>query len=362
MPNPQNILIRGVNWLGDAIMTLPALHRLREANPKSKLTLLTDEKLSGLWESNRHYDEILEFKKGESPYAVGKRLKNYSYDTALILPNSFRAALECWHGDIPQRIGYADNWRSFLLTDAIKPRTESIPMQKRVKIDIEYRLINQLEPQTFPASAHHIHQYLHLVKQLGASNTPMAPKLLPKDGEPTYETPHQPRPYLGIIPGAEYGPAKCWPVENFIETANQLINNHQVHIFLLGGPNDVKTANKITSKLPAGHTTNLTGKTSLAKLVRVLSDCDVILSNDSGPMHVAAATGTPVVVPFGSTSPDLTGPGLPKDATSSHQMLRTDAGCSPCFLRKCPIDSRCLKSITPDKVIRAIERVLMNQN
>ncbi len=362
MTNSQNILIRGVNWLGDAIMTLPALHRLREANPKSKLTLLTDEKLSGLWECSRHYDEILTFKKGESPYVVGKRLKNYSYDTALILPNSFRSALECWHGGIPQRIGYAGNWRSFLLTDAIEPRTESIPMQKRVKIDIEYRLINKLEPQTFPANAHHIHQYLHLVKQLGASSTPMAPKFLPRQGATPYEASQQPRPYLGIIPSAEYGPAKCWPVENFIETANQLINKHQAHVLILGGPSDIKTADKITSKLPVDHTTNLTGKTSLSELVSVLSDCDVILCNDSGPMHVASATGTPVVVPFGSTSPDLTGPGEPNDANSPHQLLRTDAGCSPCFLRKCPIDFRCLKSITPDEVVSAIERVLTTKN
>ena len=358
MTNSQNILIRGVNWLGDAIMTLPALHRLREAKPKAKLTLLTDEKLSGLWESSRHYDEILTFKKGESPYAIGKRLKNYSYDTALILPNSFRSALECWHGGIPQRIGYAGNWRSFLLTDAIEPRTESIPMQKRVKIDIEYRLINQLEPQTFPANAHHIHQYLHLVKQLGASNTPIAPKLLPKHGATSYDSPRQPRPYIGMIPGAEYGPAKCWPVENFIETASRLINKHQVHVLLLGGLNDVKTADKITSNLPTDHTTNLTGKTSLSELVSVLSNCDVILCNDSGPMHVASAAGTPVVVPFGSTSPDLTGPGVPNDANWQHQLLRTDAGCSPCFLRECPIDLRCLKSITPDEVVSAIERVL----
>ena len=343
-------------------MTLPALHRLREAKPEAKLTLLTDEKLSGLWEENDYIDDILTFKKGESPYLIGKRLKNYSFDAALILPNSFRTALECWHGDIPRRIGYAGNWRSFLLTDAIEPRTESIPTQKRIKIDIEYRLINQLKPQTFPSSAHHIHRYLHLVKQLGASNTPIAPKLTPKQEEPPYEALRQPRPHLGIISGAEYGPAKCWPVGNFIEAANQLINKQQVHVLLLGGPNDVKTADEVASKISSDHTTNLAGKTSLSKLVSVLADCDVILCNDSGPMHVAAAVGTPVVVPFGSTSPDLTGPGLPEDADSPHQLLRTDAGCSPCFLRECPIDFRCLKAITVNEVMAAIERVLATKS
>ena len=362
MTLPQNILIRGVNWLGDAIMTLPALHRLREAKPEAKLTLLTDEKLSGLWEESDYIDDILTFKKGESPYLIGKRLRNNAYDTALILPNSFRTALECWHGGIPRRIGFAGNWRNFLLTNAIEPRPESIPMQKRVKIDIEYRLINQLEPQTFPSSAHHIHQYLHLVKQLGANDTPVAPILNCKHNTSAFETTHHPRPYLGLISGAKYGPAKCWPKENFIEVANQMIEKHQAHVLLLGGPNDVKTADEVASKISSDHTTNLAGKTSLSKLVSVLADCDVILCNDSGPMHVAAAVGTPVVVPFGSTSPDLTGPGLPNDANSPHQLLRTDAGCSPCFLRECPIDFRCLKAITVNEVMAAIERVLATKS
>ncbi len=151
-------------------------------------------------------------------------------------------------------------------------------------------------------------------------------------------------------------------MENFIEVANQMIIKHQAHVLLLGSPNDVKTADQVASKLPADHTTNLAGKTSLSELVSVLMSCDVVLCNDTGPMHVAAAVGTPVVVPFGSTSPDLTGPGLPNDANSPHQLLRTDAGCSPCFLRECPIDFRCLKAITVNDVMAAIERVLATKS
>ena len=174
---PQNLLIRGVNWLGDAIMTLPAITRLREALPMTRFTLLTHEKLAGLWEHTAHFDHVLTFAKSESPFVIGKRLKPEGFDAALILPNSLRTALEAWHADISRRIGYAGNWRSPLLTHAIAPRPEAIPMQKRVAIDIEFRLINHLQPQTFPATAHHIHQYLHLAQHLGASTQPLAPQL-----------------------------------------------------------------------------------------------------------------------------------------------------------------------------------------
>ena len=362
MTHSQNILIRGVNWLGDAIMTLPALYRLREANPKAKFTLLTDQKLASLWEDTDHFNEILTFKKSESPYEIGTRLKKNAYDTALIFPNSFRSALECWYANIPNRIGYAGNWRSLLLTEPIAHRPEMAPMRKRVKIDIEYRLINHLEPQDFPSSAHHIHQYLYLAKQLGASEKSLAPKLIRKKKSSSLESINASPPYIGLIAGAIYGPAKRWPAKNFIEVANTIIKKHQPHILLLGGRDDREIAKEIEVELPSEKVTNLAGKTSLAELTSILANCDVVLSNDTGPMHLAAAVDTPVVVPFGSTSPDLTGPGLPHKVTSPHHLIRTNAGCSPCFLRKCPVDLRCFKSITVENVLAAVENVLATKN
>ena len=355
---PQNLLIRGVNWLGDAIMTLPAITRLREALPKTRLTLLSHEKLAGLWEHTAHFDHVLTFAKGESPFVIGKRLKPEDFDAVLIFPNSLRTAFEAWHAGIPRRIGYAGNWRSPLLTHAIAPRPEAIPMQKRMAIDIEYRLINHLKPQIYPDSAHHIHQYLHLAQHLGASSKPLAPQLERTENAPTFSTVEKPRPYIGLIAGAEYGPAKRWPTEHFIETASQLIDQRQAHIILLGGPQDQETAAEIANSLPAEHHTNLAGQTTLPELVSALAACDAVLANDTGPRHVAAAAGTPVIVPFGSTSPDLTGPGLPNNSHSPNQLLRTTADCSPCFLRKCPIDLRCLKEITPADAVAAVERVL----
>ena len=358
MSAPENILIRGVNWLGDAIMTLPAITRLRAAHPHARFTLLTHDKLADLWASTQHFERILTFSRGESPFAVGNKLKRENFDTALILPNSFRTALECWQAGIRRRIGYAGNWRSGLLTDAVVPRPEAIPMQKRLPLDIEYRLTNQLSPQTFPASAHHILHYLHLAKHLGASSEATAPRLLRSEGAPKFADPQKPHPYIGLIAGAEYGPAKRWPTGHFIKAAQELIGEHQAHILLFGGPSDVETAEAITESLPEDHRTNLAGQTTLPELIDALATCEVVLSNDTGPMHVAAAVGTPVVVPFGSTSPDFTGPGMPDDPDSPHQLLRTGASCSPCFLRKCPIDLRCLKGIAPVDVIAAVGKIL----
>ena len=352
MSPPQKILIRGVNWLGDAIMTLPAIDRLREAHPEAHFTLLTHEKLAGLWDGTEHFDAVLTFAKSESPFTIGQRLRKHDFDTALILPNSPRSALECWHARIPRRIGYVSRWRKWFLTDPIAPHPHAMPMHKRLPLDIEYRITNDLPPEKYPARAHHIHQYLHLAKNLGASDEPMAPALRLKNS-PSKNTGN---PKIGLIAGAEYGPAKRWPTARFIEAGKLLIEKHQAHLLLFGGQGDVETAAEIANGLPAEQTTNLADKTTLTELVTALAECNAVLTNDTGPMHVAAAVGTPVVVPFGSTSPELTAPGLP--GADTHQFLRTTAPCSPCFLKKCPIDLRCLDSITSAQAATAVARAL----
>ena len=159
-------------------------------------------------------------------------------------------------------------------------------------------------------------------------------------------------------PGAEYGPAKRWPVEKFIAAASEIQKRTNCIWLIFGGKADAAIANRIESAIRAIRTSairNLAGKTSLRELMALLKLCRVLLTNDSGPMHVAAALGTPVVVPFGSTSPELTGPGLPGDPR--HRLLKSDAPCSPCFLRECPIDFRCMNGISVERVVEAVLRV-----
>ena len=165
------------------------------------------------------------------------------------------------------------------------------------------------------------------------------------------------QPIFGLNPGAEYGPAKRWPVEKFIAAAKEIQQQTNCVWLLFGGKNDAALDRQIESAIrnPQSAILNLAGKTSLRELMALLKLCRVLLTNDTGPMHVAAALGTPVVVPFGSTSPELTGPGLPGDARN--HLLKSDAPCSPCFLRECPIDFRCMNGISVERVVEAVLEV-----
>jgi heptosyltransferase-2 len=162
------------------------------------------------------------------------------------------------------------------------------------------------------------------------------------------------QPIFGLNPGAEYGPAKRWPIEKFTAAAKEIQQRTSCAWILFGGKNDAPIANQTDSALRTPHSAlrNLCGQTSLRELMALLKLCRVLLTNDTGPMHVAAALGTPVVVPFGSTSPELTGPGLPGDPR--HRLLKSDAPCSPCFLRECPIDFRCMNGISVESVVEAV--------
>ena len=168
--------------------------------------------------------------------------------------------------------------------------------------------------------------------------------------------PGKPLILLGLNPGAEYGPAKRWPAESFAAVAREVSRKMPECLWLaFGGAGDRALCGDI-ARLAGDRVLNLAGKTSLRELMALLKLCRVVLTNDSGPMHVAAALGTPVVVPFGSTSPELTGPGLPGDPR--HQLLKSAAPCSPCFRRTCPIDFRCMTGIGPERVIEAVCRAV----
>ena len=357
---PRRILVRGVNWLGDAVMTTPALLRLREKSPAAHITLLTPEKLGGLWLQHPAVTETISFAAGDSVFAVAKKLRAGKFDLALVLPNSPRSALETWLAGIPQRLGYSRPWRNFFLTQAIAPRAAAVKMRKRSESEIR-RLISQTpdpRPQT-PDSAHQIHEYLHLAAALGANPEPLPPQLFvaPEEMAMTkkkFGLEKITQPVFGLNPGAEYGPAKRWPVERFIAAAREIQLRTNCVWLLFGGQGDAVIINQIESAIgnPQSAIYNLAGKTSLRELMSLLKLCRVLLTNDTGPMHVAAALGTPVVVPFGSTSPELTGPGLPGDARN--RLLKSDAPCSPCFLRECPIDFRCLNGISVERVVEAV--------
>jgi len=384
-PSAPRILVRGTNWLGDAVMTTPALRRLREKFPDAHLALLTPEKLKDLWQQHPAVDEIISFAPGESVFSVGRKLRRWGetpgepgkanpnaattarvdarptgFDLALVLPNSPRSALEVFFAGIPQRVGYARPWRNFFLTQAVPPHAGAVKMRKRSVAEIQKLIAPPPAPRSpLPAAAHQIFEYLNLAAALGANPEPLPPQLFvaPEEIESAKEKfglAKKAGAVFGLNPGAEYGPAKRWPVEKFIAAAREIQRQTNCAWLLFGGKSDAVITNQIESAIrdPQSAIINLAGKTSLRELMALLKLCRVLLTNDTGPMHVAAALGTPVVVPFGSTSPELTGPGRPGDARN--QLLKSDAPCAPCFRRECPVDFRCLNGISVERVVAAV--------
>jgi heptosyltransferase-2 len=352
-------------------MTTPALLRLREALPEAHISLLTPEKLADLWLHHPAVDAVHAFGPEEGAWRVGRMLREEGFDLALVLPNSFRSALDAWVAGVPRRVGYGSQWRRWLLTGAVRPRPGAVKMRKRSSAEA-VRLCAQASPPPsapLPAAAHHICQYLHLVQALGASGEALAPMVAVTPAElervaAKFSLRSGPEPLVGLNAGAEYGPAKRWPAERFVETALRVAQTGRCHWVVLGGPGDALLASQLTETLrhklsasdPEARVTNLSAQTTLRELCAVLKFCRAVLTNDTGPMHVAAAVGTPVVVPFGSTSPELTGPGLPGDPR--HHLLRHPPACAPCFLRECPVDFRCMGRITAEEAAAAVLRAI----
>jgi len=208
-----------------------------------------------------------------------------------------------------------------------------------------------------PVLQNQVHEYLHLVAALGANPGPLAPQLAVTAEEieaakKKFGLENISQPVFGLNPGAEYGPAKRWPAEKFIAAAKEIQKQTDCVWLIFGGKGDIELAGRIESEIrnPKSEIRNVCGQTSLRELMALLKGCRVLLTNDTGPMHVASALGTPVVVPFGSTSPELTGPIFSPNA----KILKSDAPCSPCFLRECPIDFRCMNGISVESVVEAV--------
>ena len=364
--NPKKVLVRGVNWLGDAVMTTPALLRLREFWPQAHITLLTADKLAGLWTGHRAIDSVMTFSSGESVWQLAARLRAEKFDFALALPNSPRTALELWLARIPQRVGYANAGRNWLLTRAVAHRPGVVTMRKRTVGEIQQLIQSGKATEApIPASAHHVHHYLHLVSALGASAEPLPPRIEVSVEEVAavrkkfgFELAGD-RPIFGLNAGAEYGPAKRWPKENFVAAAKAVQRQVDCCWVVFGGKADVELAEDITQEIGSPQVLNLAGRTSLRELCAALKTCRVVLTNDTGPMHLAAAVGSAVVVPFGSTSPEMTGPGMPGDPR--HHFLKANVPCTPCFLRECPIDFRCMKDISVERVVEAMAKGMTNE-
>lgn len=327
---PFRIVIRSSNWLGDAVMSMPAVRAIKRGRPDARVVILTPAKLADLWKRVPEVDEVLPFESSASVFNVARKLRRGAFDVAIIFPNSLRTALEPWLGGIPRRVGRRGHYRAMLL-DQIFVEKKKRPGPPK----------------------HQVHDYLALAAFVGAE--------VRKEDAVLSTTTRESRasnrkPVLGVCPGAEYGPAKRWPADRFAQVMKAAHERTGCECKLFGVASDRTIGDAILAGLDATPVTDLIGKTSLAQLMDELQTCDVLLTNDTGTMHLAAMLGVPTVAIFGSTEPALTGP-----LGASHHVIRHHVACSPCFLRECPIDFRCMTSITAEEVLAAVEAKLAAQ-
>ena len=323
VPLGSNLIVRSPNWLGDAIMTLPALAWLRQTIPAdTKISVLSPANLMPFWKVVPGIDQVLSL-PSNLWIAIGQ-IRSQQFSSAIIFPNSLRTGLEMFLAGVPVRIAYSGHHRKALLTQVFEKPKSYIP-------------------------EHQLWHYLHLVCPALGQEVPKVP-LIPK--LQLSASPPSDKPFLALCPGAEYGPAKRWPVERFAEAANKLAADFNLEVVLLGGPRDEETSAQV-AKLISGPVKNLTGKTSLTEFMTFLANANLVLCNDSGAMHLASLLRTKGVAIFGSTEPSLTGP-----LTPSVSVLRDHVPCSPCFLRECPIDFRCMNSISVGQVLQSAQNLL----
>ncbi len=322
---PFKILIRVPNWLGDAVMSMPAVSLIKKGRPDAHVTILTREKLAGLWKGFGDHDEIISIPAGESSHKTALRLEKEYFDAAIILPNSPGSALPAFFAEIPMRCGYRGYWRRWLLT-------EIIPESRRHKND-----------------EHQMFDYIGIARQCGADlhDVPL-PQLKFSADIQSFALPA--KKYVVVAPGAEYGPAKRWPASQFAEACRQIARQQRLCFVFVGLEGDRACADKIIQSSGV-EGFNLAGKTSLEGLGTILQNASAVLSNDSGVMHLSSVLGTPTIAIFGSTDPVLTGPIGPRNKIIHHL-----AECSPCFRRECPIDFRCMNAVTAGEVSEAVLR------
>ena len=328
----SRILIRAANWLGDAVMSLPAGRAIRERFPEAHITVLARGWVAELYRREPFADEVV-----VAPHTwpqrieLARKLRLERFDAAILLPNSFESALLARLAGIPRRIGYGRDHRGFLLTDAITP------------------------PRPGEIPAHERFYYLELLRRAGVIPRlpPAEPVLLHAAGEARsaglelFCSMGLRMPVVGVSPGAQNSRAKQWLPERFVESALRLAASLEAAIVLFGSPAEQRLCQAMAEAIRrAGRPVlNLAGETTLVRFIELAAACRVFLTNDSGAMHVASALAVPTVAIFGPTEYFATAPAGPRSA-----IVREPVECSPCMLRDCPIDHRCMTAVSAARV------------
>jgi len=340
----DKILVHCPSWVGDLVMATPALRAIRENNPASHIALLVRPQIREVIEGLPYYDEIIDYdskslhRKWKEKFFLSRKLKKSRFSLAVILPNSFSSAAVSFLAGIPVRIGFNANARGFMLTRRIPP-----PAEKGKKLPISM-----------------VGRYLMLCRELDYTISSHKTVLAFSSGtrEAVNELYHQReinqnKPLVTFIPGASFGASKCWPPEYFAQVGDYLTEKHDAQILIIPGPSEQEIACRIESLMRHRPFTFAREIISLEYLKAIIGDSALVVTNDTGPRHFAVALNIPVVVIMGPTDPRYSNYGLEKT-----RLLREELECSPCHLKVCPIDHRCMRNISAEKVREACEEFL----
>jgi len=345
--NPvQRILVRGPNWLGDAVMCEPALRSLKRLFPQASITLLVKPSVAGLFEQHPSVDRLMLYEDTRrhaglsGKWRLAGELRRGGFDLAVLFQNAFEAALLTAVAGIPRRYGYATDGRTVLLSE---------PVAKPARLK----------------AVHQVEYYWDMLKPLGLTGEPVSPELVvsPDEEDAVAERLKQggittQDVLIGVNPGSTYGGAKRWFPERFADTAERLCrrlneSGRGAAVVLLGAKGEEPLGRAIASHLTA-PTAVLSGSTTIRELMAATKRCALLVTNDTGPMHIAAAFGVPVVAIFGPTDWRTTSPfGV------THALVRHPVECAPCMLRECPIDHRCMAGVTVQDVYAAANKLLI---
>lgn len=328
------VLVIGPNWIGDAVMSTPALANLRRGLPKAKIDLLVPRYVGPLFEEHPHVDRVL-IHDDRQPWPARLAhllaLRQHRYGAMVLLPNSLRSALYAWLVGSPIRVGYATDGRSWLLTHPVSAVNDGEPL-------------------------HQVEAYLRLVEALGLPVVDQLPMLAATvkaetEAERLWSA-HgfgRDEPVIGICPGAAFGPAKRWWPARFAALADRLIAEGGWRVVFFGSFQEIPLVEHIRTVM-THEAVSFAGQDTLDSFVALAARCAVMVTNDSGSMHIASAVGTPVVSLFGPTDPRRTAP-----MSAAVTVLRHDLPCSPCFRTTCPYaDHPCMRLIEVDDVYRAV--------
>jgi len=311
------------------VMSAPAVRTIKSGRPDAQITIAAPSKIAPVWRLIPEVDAVIAFPSNSLLAATRLIRCQLPFDAAILFPNSLRVALEAYFGGMPRRVGYRGHSRRWLLNQLVR------------------------EPEKPGPAVHQSNRYLRIAQACGAETSNIDVRTSNAEAPNSNQISHiKHRTFLGLCPGAEYGAAKRWLPARFAEVATAVAAKFKVKWVLLGTAQDVVIGEQIGRAL-GDHCVNRIGQTTLDQFIDELRQCRLLLTNDTGSMHLAALLGIPTVAIFGSTEPRLTGP-----LGNDHVILRHQVECSPCFLRQCPIDFRCMKGISVEEVTDAVMSIL----